>query len=303
MKLGSANLISAQAQRHSLIAVAGVCLLTSSLTVLGQDASNADKSGYNLLERTPDHLRREMSTDRPDKTESPYTVDAGHYQVEMDLVNYAYDRHNPDHTATRVDSFSLAPINFKVGLLNNVDVQFVVETYNHVREKDLSTGTVIKRRGFGDVTTRVKWNLWGNDNGDTALALMPWIKLPTNQDGLGNDAVEGGLIVPLAVSLPAGWGMGLMTEVDFLERSTGSGYEAEFINSITFAHDIIGDLGGYVEFFSAVNTESSADWVGTVDLGLTYAVNENVQLDGGVNLGVTRAADDINPFIGVSWRF
>ena len=120
---------------------------------------------------------------------------------------------------------------------------------------------------------------------------------------MGNDAVEGGLIVPLAVSLPAGWGMGLMTEVDFLERSTGSGYEAEFINSITFAHDIIGDLGGYEEFFSAVNTESSADWVGTVDLGLTYAVNENVQLDGGVNLGVTRAADDINPFIGVSWRF
>lgn len=303
MKPSSQNSISLKAQQCSLIALAGVCALTSSLTALGQDASNADKSGYNLLERTPDHLQREMSTDRPDKTESPYTVDAGHYQVEMDLVNYAYDRHNPDHTATRVDSFSIAPINFKVGLLNNVDVQFVVETYNHVREKDLSTGTVIKRRGFGDVTTRVKWNLWGNDNGDTALALMPWIKLPTNQDGLGNDAVEGGLIVPLAVSLPAGWGMGLMTEVDFLERSSGSGYEAEFINSITFAHDIIGDLGGYVEFFSAVNTEASADWVGTLDLGLTYAVNENVQLDGGVNLGVTRAAEDINPFIGVSWRF
>ena len=37
---------------------------------------------------------REMSTDRPDKTESPYTVDAGHFQVEMDVLTYSYDRNN-----------------------------------------------------------------------------------------------------------------------------------------------------------------------------------------------------------------
>jgi hypothetical protein len=35
---------------------------------------------------------REMSTDRPDLTESAYTVDAGHFQVEMDVVRYTYDR-------------------------------------------------------------------------------------------------------------------------------------------------------------------------------------------------------------------
>jgi hypothetical protein len=33
---------------------------------------------------------REMSTDRPDKTESPYTVDAGHFQFEADLVSFGY---------------------------------------------------------------------------------------------------------------------------------------------------------------------------------------------------------------------
>jgi hypothetical protein len=35
---------------------------------------------------------REMSTDRPDQTESAYTVDAGHFQVEMDLVSAMFDR-------------------------------------------------------------------------------------------------------------------------------------------------------------------------------------------------------------------
>jgi hypothetical protein len=51
-----------------------------------------DKSQFHLFHPTPDALLREMATDRPDKTESAYTVDAGHFQVEMDLLSYTYDR-------------------------------------------------------------------------------------------------------------------------------------------------------------------------------------------------------------------
>jgi hypothetical protein len=43
--------------------------------------------------------------------------------------------------------------------------------------------------------------------------------------------------------------------------------------------------------------------IGTVDAGFTYALTEDIQLDAGVNIGVTRAADDWNPFLGLSWRF
>jgi len=45
-----------------------------------------DKRRYNLFHPTPDALLREMATDRPDKTESAYSVDAGHYQIEMDYA-------------------------------------------------------------------------------------------------------------------------------------------------------------------------------------------------------------------------
>jgi hypothetical protein len=68
-------------------------------------------------------------------------------------------------------------------------------------------------------------------------------------------------------------------------------------------HDLIGKLGGYVEFFSVVSSESGNPWVGVLGLGLAYAVTDDLQLDGGVNLGLTRSAEDINPFLGVSWRF
>jgi hypothetical protein len=266
-------------------------------------ADVADKSQYTLFNPTPRELMREMSTDRPDKTESPYTVDAGHFQFEMDLVSYTCDRESTGGVDTRVDAWAIAPINLKVGLCNKVDLQVVVETWNYARTKMSGGGATVHQRGFGDITTRLKYNFWGNDGGKTAFAAMPFVKLPTNQDDLGNNSVEGGVILPLAVELPRGFGMGLMTEFDFNRDATGDGYHTEFVNSITFSRDIVGNLGGYVEFFSLVSTERGTDWIGTVDLGLTYGLMENIQLDAGVNIGVTRAAEDVNPFVGLSWRF
>jgi len=43
--------------------------------------------------------------------------------------------------------------------------------------------------------------------------------------------------------------------------------------------------------------------IGTLDFGLTYAIAENVQLDCGCNVGVTRSAADVNVFSGLTVRF
>jgi hypothetical protein len=271
------------------------------LGAMAATALAADKEQYHLFNPTPRDLMREMSTDRPDKTESPYTVDAGHFQLEMDVLSYSYDRDNGLPGDTRVES-SIAPVNLKAGLCNRVDLQMVLETYTSVRTHVRATRRVERQRGFGDITLRLKANMWGNDEGRTALALMPFVKLPTNQDDLGNNSVEGGLIVPLAVDLGRGWGMGLMTEVDVVRGERG-GHDPEFINTITFGHNIVGNLDGYVEFFSAVSTERDSEWVGTFDTGVTYGLTDDIQLDAGINIGVTRSADDWNPFLGLSWRF
>lgn len=256
-----------------------------------------------MLNPTPAALLRELSTDRPDKTESPYTVDAGHFQVEADLFTFSQDRDTSDGADTRTDAWRFGVVNLKAGLCNWADLQLVLESYSSVRTDDRVADAVTRQSGFGDVALRFKANLWGNDGGPTAFAVMPFVKLPTNQDDLGNDAVEGGVIFPLAVELPGGWGMGLMTVFAFLENGSGSGYHAEYLNSVTLSHDIVGKLGGYVEFFSLVSAEDGAAWVGTVDLGFTYGLTKNIQLDAGVNIGVTRAADDVNPFLGFSVRF
>src|SRR3954465_15329058 len=124
-----------------------------------------DKSGSHLFPPTPQSSMREMETDRPDKTESPITVDAGHFQLEMDLATYTSDRAKHEKRA----EWGIAPINLKVGLLNNLDLQLVVETYNIEKTKDRDTGQTMRAEGFGDITLRAKVNVWGNESGQTAF--------------------------------------------------------------------------------------------------------------------------------------
>ena len=263
-----------------------------------------DKSGYNLFRPTPDVLLRELATDRPDRTENPYTVDAGHFQIELDLLGYTYDRTKTEGADRTVRSLDVAPFNLKVGLFNNSDLQFIAETFTVQKTNDHVARTSDTISGFGDVTVRWKLNFWGNDGGKTTgFGMISFAKFPTSQNGLGNDAVEGGVIFPLEIKLAEDWDLGTMTEVDWRQNSNNSAYHAESINTITVAHRIVGTLEGYVEFYSNVSGERNAAWIGTFDFGATYKLTPNIQLDAGVNIGVTESADDVNPFVGLTVRY
>jgi hypothetical protein len=171
------------------------------------------------------------------------------------------------------------------------------------KTKDHVAGTRETISGFGDVSVRWKLNIWGNDGGKTGFGIISFAKFPTNQNGLGNDAVEGGVIFPLEIKLAEDWDLGTMTEVDWRQNSNNSAYHAESINTITVAHRIVGTLEGYIEFYSNVSGERNAEWIGTFDFGATYKLTPNIQLDAGVNIGLTRSADDVNPFVGLTVRY
>ena len=256
------------------------------------------KSTYSLFNPTPDGALRDMSTDRPDKTESAYTVDAGRIQIETDLLAYTRDREDGFTTET----LDIMPFNFKIGLTNDADLQIVYGSFSRVWV-DGPLGFNDSESGAGDLVIRLKRNIWGNDGGRTALAVMPFVKLPTSTFADANDDVEGGVIVPLAIDIGNGVGIGLMTEVDVLRSEVDGGYQPSFINSATASFELTQKLGMYVEIFTERSAETDAQTVVTFDTGLTYAVTDNLQLDVGANIGVTDVADDINVFAGMSRRF
>lgn len=281
-----------------MMAVVGLAL---GCAVTRAHAVADDKSRYSLVRPTPRAVMREMSTDRPDTTESPYTLDAGHVQIEMSFVDYTHDRRNDEGVTTR--TLAIAPMLLKLGLLNNVDIQVGIDPYTHARTKDRATGTTETLEGFGDTVVRLKVNLWGNDEGETALGVMPYVKFPTADDEFSNGEVEWGIIVPLAVALPGEFSLGLMAEFDVIRSGADDRYVVDFVHSATISHALAGDLGGYVEYAGFMSLNAEEDYRGYLDLGLTYAMSDDVQFDAGVRVGLTRAAEDVGVFAGVSLRY
>jgi hypothetical protein len=270
--------------------------LAVSATVADVESEADTSKKHHLFRPVPRSAMRDMSTDRPDRTESAYSLDAGHLQVELDAVAFTRDRSDED----RFEGLSLVIPNLKVGLTPRADLQVVLQTWS--REQITAPESPrVERSGFGDVTTRLKVNLWGNDGGTTAMAVMPFVTWPTSQDQLGSEKVEGGLIVPLAVALPREWGLGVMAQVN-LHRHSGGEDEVEWVASATAAHDVIGSLGGFVELFGAYANAPGADWTGTFDAGLTYALGRDVMVDAGFYAGLTSATEDLTLFVGMSLR-
>src|SRR5207244_12476865 len=70
--------------------------------------------------------------------------------IEMDFANLTCDRHNPDRTDVRKTAYEVAPMNLKIGLLNNLDGQLTLSPYRWERTEDIRTGTLERRSGFGD---------------------------------------------------------------------------------------------------------------------------------------------------------
>src|SRR5690606_21387458 len=123
-------------------------------------ARTADKAGYSLFEPTPRELMRDLSTDRPDQTESAYTVDAGHWQLEMDFLNHTRDHDSADGADVEVQEWSIAPLNLKLGLTNRLDIQLMFDPQVRTRTEDRAAGTVTEASGVGDMTTRLKFSVW-----------------------------------------------------------------------------------------------------------------------------------------------
>ncbi len=246
-------------------------------------SGEVDKSHYHLFNPTPASEMREFVTDRPDRTESPITVDAGHFQIETDFVNLTQN----DGRRTTIYNF----MNAKVGVTNNSDLQIVIASL--VKQGDQS--------GFGNTTLRYKINLFGNEGGPAALGIMPYLTIPTQSSNLGNARSEGGVMLPFGFEAPNGYSIGGMFQYDRLRNDSDNGFHSQWISSFTVSHELFAGLDGYIEFFS--QTEAGADWVATLDGGIVLPVSENLRLDLGANIGVTEAADDINPFVGLSARF
>ncbi len=260
----------------------------------------ANKGGYTLFDPTPDAALRTFSPDRPTKSNGPVTVDAGRFQYETDLVSYLHSNVGGVSTRTYV---TLDPT-LKIGLTRRVDLELQFNGYTRTRVSDPGARSTLSRaEGGGDLVVRTKVNLFGNDGGAVAMALLPYVKLPTAARTLGNNQVEGGLIVPLSVTLPAGFALTVMPEIDVLKNNNNRGKHVNFTGVVSLGYSINKQWTAFAELYSAVGTDAHTPPVYTADAAVAYLLTETIQIDAGVNVGLNRNAPNLQFYTGISQRF
>jgi hypothetical protein len=267
------------------IAGAGLWLLATAAAVVHAQPVPAQR-GYHLFRPVPDSLLRPLRTDRPDVTESPYSVDAGRAQVEVDLANVAWK-------GGRVSDASMASVTAKLGLLRMLDLQFVVGAFQYTDQASEAWSSV------STLTARVKWNLVGNDGGAVALAVMPTLTVPLDA---GADGRAASLIVPAAFALSDRIGLGVMAVVEGIWPEDGP---ATLVTTLTssLSRGWTDRLGSYVE--GVGRHVEGIGWVGSANAGVTLQVSAQVQLDGGVMvpIGPAENRDGLGTFLGFAVRF
>ncbi len=239
---------------------------------------------------------RPLSPDRPDITESPHTVDEGHFQLEMDLFSSRRDQGE--------SALSFATTNVKLGVAHFLDLQLVLRPL--VSTVPAVSGGA-RTFGYGDPTARVKIALYGNDGGPFAIGLLPALRIPIGQStgdvgpsGMVDRAWKAGLAVPMFLELPWELGLGAMIGTDVAFDLSPAEREFELFFTIELERALVGPLSGFVEL--AVRGILTDEVPAAVDVGLLYEVNEDFVLDAGAYVGVTDPAPDVVSFVGMTFR-
>jgi len=239
--------------------------------------------------------------DRPGKGTSPCTLAAGHAQVELGLFDESFQR----RSGVTTDTGNAASLLAKWGVSERMDVEAGMALYQFQRVHDASGSQTMG--GIGDLFLHAKLNPLTsapeNESSAFALVLDPFLKLPTASGGLGNGAVEGGLVLPMSYDLGNSWSLAMTPEADIQHNAFGGGTHANLVNVVG-----LGKSFGPFTLGAEVWSSQNLDPAGTIsqysfDLDAAWLAGNDTQLDGGLNIGLNRATPDLEIYFGISRRF
>jgi hypothetical protein len=229
-------------------------------------------------------------------TETPVTVKPGHFLLEMDALSLSIDRDGD----SKVTAFGAASTFITTGVTQNWDVQLGAQLL--LTEHFSIDGESHTETGVGDVYVRTKWRFYESSTTYTSIALLPYVKIPTNSGGIGNDAVEGGVIVPWETRIWGDFHFHAMAEVSFLRNADDDGYDSYWYVSSAMDRQLTKQIGVYAE--AAFGKSSGGeDFAGTLGAGVTYALTENMWFDLAAYRGLSSGAEDWNYVLRFNFGF
>ncbi len=269
-----------------VVALAFACTLGAAPAAWAQEAPAANSPGL-----------QPICADRPTKANGPCTVDAGHFQLEGDIVNASFMH----ASGVTTDTWLVFNPTLKYGLTSNLDIEANIAPLQIVRVKD-ATGAVTTQSGVSDLFLRLKYEFLNKPS--VQAAVMPYVKAPTARSGLGNGAWEGGLIAPVNIKLSSALSLAVQPELDALENAAGDGHHLAVSQDLSLGLSLPHNVTVFAELWGqwAFDPAGSQRQY-SADIAAALGLGRDSQLDAGINFGLNRATPGVAPYIGYSHRF
>ena len=137
-------------------------------------------------------------------------------QFETTLFGYAL---GPRDRGGSTETIEVATTNLRIGLTPRLELDVVLHPYGERR------GGGTRSAGLGALDLRAKVNLWGNDGGTTAFAVLPYVSIPLDRShGIGPDDTEYGVLLPLSIDLDETVSLGINTGLNYRRSGARSVY-------------------------------------------------------------------------------
>ena len=220
-------------------------------------------------------------TDRPDQTESSLTVPHKSFQIEAGAL--FGDLNNESQRL-----YLIPTTLFRYGLFRGIELRLGENLVNYFSE-----ATSDSKFGLSDLELGAKFQILNREDVNTKIAFLSHVVLPTGTEGLSTE--KYGTINKLAISheLNSFTSLGYNVGYNYFGHSKGN-----LTYSLALGAAFNDKLGGYLEFYG--KWRDFDNFLINFDSGITYLLQENLQLDFSFGLGLNHR---MNYFaVGFSWN-
>ena len=202
-------------------------------------------------------LYSQLTSERPDQTESSLVLSKGHVQIETGI--------------SIEDSESNINTLFRIGIIDGIEMRL---NSNYLINDDISN---LKKSSFSDFEIGAKFKILDEDNNRIKIGFLTHLSVPTAPEIFSYN--EYGLLSRLLVShdikndSQIGYNLGY---------NKYNNYDGQFVYTLAYGMS----LGSFGVFFELFGDESSNHSHLNFDSGITYLIDSDKQLDLSIGRGL-----------------
>ena len=202
-------------------------------------------------------LYSQLTSDRPDQTESSLVLSKGHVQIETGI--------------SIEDSESNINTLFRIGIIDGIEMRL---NSNYLINDDISN---LKKSSFTDFEIGAKFKILDEDNNRIKIGFLTHLSVPTAPEIFSYN--EYGLLSRLLVSHDIKNDSQIGYNIGYNKYNN---YDGQFIYTLVYGKS----LGSFGVFFEIFGEESSNNSNLNFDSGITYLVDNDKQLDLSIGRGL-----------------